>query len=85
MPFTAKVTAVEKDAQRRVAWHYRRRVGGQGPVRNLHGGQTWTIDGPVFEMWLGSRPVAGQDRIQYITPPVRAMYVPRTQHRALAV
>ena len=31
------------------------------------------------------RPVAGQDRIQYITPPVRAMYVPRTQHRALAV
>ena len=26
------------------------------------------------------RPVAGQDRIQYITPPVRAMYVPRTQH-----
>ena len=24
------------------------------------------------------RPVAGQDRIQYITPPVRAMYLPRT-------
>ena len=31
------------------------------------------------------RPVAGQDRIQYITPPVRAMYVPRTEHRPLAV
>ena len=31
------------------------------------------------------RPVARQDRIQYITPPVRAMYVPRTEHRALAV
>ena len=31
------------------------------------------------------RPVARQDRIQYITPPVRAMYVPRAEHRALAV
>ena len=31
------------------------------------------------------RPVAGQDRIQYITPPVRAMDVPRTEHRPLAV
>ena len=31
------------------------------------------------------RPVARQDRIQYITPPVRAMYVPRTEHRPLAV
>ena len=31
------------------------------------------------------RPVAGQDRIQYVTPPVRAMYVPRTEHRPLAV
>ena len=26
-----------------------------------------------------------QDRIQYITPPVRAMYVPRAEHRSLAV
>ena len=31
------------------------------------------------------RPVAGQDRIQYITPSVRAMYVPRAEHRSLAV
>ena len=33
-----------------------------------------------------SRPlVAGQDWLQYVPPPVRAMYVARTQHRALAV
>ena len=31
------------------------------------------------------RPVAGQDGIPYVTPPVRAMYVPRTEHRPLAV
>ena len=50
------------------------------------------IDVRLGECGIGTKvppqprfPIARQDRIQYITPPVRAMYVPRTEHRPLAV